>query len=89
MKKAIESAARTTTGGTIPCQDATTFGDMAYALAISPLNVLGNVLGNILLWLERGRQRRHLYGLSNHLLKDIGLSRVDVDFEYRKLPWRE
>ncbi len=46
-------------------------------------------MDNILLWLERDRQRRHLYQLNSHMLKDIGLSRADVDFEFRKLPWHE
>ncbi|WP_374380527.1 DUF1127 domain-containing protein [Dongia sp.] len=43
----------------------------------------------LLSWIERGRQRRHLTGLSSHLLKDIGLSRADIEFEVRKRPWQE
>jgi uncharacterized protein YjiS (DUF1127 family) len=41
----------------------------------------------LLLWLERARQRRALYGSSDHLLKDIGLSRADVESEVGKRPW--
>jgi uncharacterized protein YjiS (DUF1127 family) len=41
----------------------------------------------LLLWKERARQRRALYGSSDHLLKDIGLSRADVESEVGKRPW--
>jgi uncharacterized protein YjiS (DUF1127 family) len=40
-------------------------------------------------WRERYRQRRHLSGLSTYMLKDIGLTRADVELEFRKLPWQE
>ncbi|MBK8159712.1 MAG: DUF1127 domain-containing protein [Rhodospirillaceae bacterium] len=46
------------------------------------------LLDRILLWLERNRQRRHLRSLSNHMLKDLGLSRADVEQELRKRPWQ-
>lgn len=39
-------------------------------------------------WLERARQRRHLAELSPHMLKDIGLSRADVETEVAKPFWR-
>nr|WP_298685649.1 DUF1127 domain-containing protein [uncultured Dongia sp.] len=42
----------------------------------------------IFLWLERNRQRRLLHGLSNHMLKDLGLSRADIDQECGKYPWQ-
>ena len=38
-------------------------------------------------WATRARQRRHLRTLDDHILKDIGLTRGDVIFESRKLPW--
>ena len=38
---------------------------------------------------RRARQRRDLAALSEHSLRDIGLSRADVDFEVRKPFWRE
>jgi uncharacterized protein YjiS (DUF1127 family) len=41
------------------------------------------------LWLERNRQRRLLHSFSNHMLKDIGLSRADVEGESGKHPWQE
>jgi uncharacterized protein YjiS (DUF1127 family) len=43
----------------------------------------------VLAWLERARQRRHLGELSEHMLKDIGLSRADVEVEVAKPFWRQ
>jgi len=42
----------------------------------------------VLVWLERSRQRRHLMGLDDRLLKDIGLSRADIHAELAKPFWR-
>jgi uncharacterized protein YjiS (DUF1127 family) len=42
----------------------------------------------LLTWLERARQRRHLLSLSDHMLRDIGLSRADVEGEAGKPFWR-
>jgi uncharacterized protein YjiS (DUF1127 family) len=42
----------------------------------------------LLLWLQRWRERRQLAGLSDHVLKDIGVTRADVDGETRKAFWR-
>ena len=81
MKKSIT----TRVGGTIPCHEPRPAREVVLAVATWPVSVMNNMLR----WLERDRQRRHLYGLSHHMLKDIGLSRADVDFEFRKLPWHE
>jgi uncharacterized protein YjiS (DUF1127 family) len=43
----------------------------------------------VLLWRERGRQRRALQSLNDDQLKDIGLSRCDVHGESSKWFWRE
>jgi uncharacterized protein YjiS (DUF1127 family) len=40
------------------------------------------------LWLERGRQRRMLGQLNDHLLKDIGVSRSEAMHEAGKPFWR-
>jgi uncharacterized protein YjiS (DUF1127 family) len=39
-------------------------------------------------WVERARHRRQLGLLSPHMLKDIGLSRADVEIEMSKPFWR-
>jgi uncharacterized protein YjiS (DUF1127 family) len=42
----------------------------------------------LLTWYERSRQRRQLLALSTHMLRDIGLSRADVEGEAGKPFWR-
>lgn len=42
----------------------------------------------ILEWEERRRQRLALQALDDHLLRDIGISRVEADGEGRKPFWR-
>jgi uncharacterized protein YjiS (DUF1127 family) len=41
----------------------------------------------LLLWLERYRQRRTLSSLSDHMLKDLGVSRSDAGRESGKRFW--
>jgi len=40
-------------------------------------------------WLERRRTRRHLTRLSDHMLRDIGISQADVAHEVEKPFWRK
>jgi len=40
-------------------------------------------------WLDRARQRRHLQALDDRMLKDIGLTRADVEFEAHKRFWMD
>lgn len=42
----------------------------------------------VVLWLERARQRRALQRLDDRMLRDIGLTRVDVARESDKPFWR-
>jgi uncharacterized protein YjiS (DUF1127 family) len=42
----------------------------------------------VMAWFERTRQRRQLQQLGDHMLKDIGLSRADVEAEISKPFWR-
>lgn len=49
---------------------------------------LSKSLDVLLLWLQRRRERHQLAGLSDHVLKDIGVTRADVDGETRKTFWR-
>jgi uncharacterized protein YjiS (DUF1127 family) len=45
-------------------------------------------LAALILWQERSRQRAHLAELSEHALKDMGMTRADVEREVDKAPWR-
>lgn len=60
----------------------------------SVLRLLGAVLSlrglarRLVLWGERARQRRALASLSDHALRDIGLSRADALDEAEKPFWR-
>jgi uncharacterized protein YjiS (DUF1127 family) len=45
-------------------------------------------IGLLGLWYERARQRRQLSELPPHLLRDIGIDRVDALREARKPFWR-
>lgn len=38
-------------------------------------------------WRDRARQRRHLSALSTHMLKDIGLTAVEVEAELNRRSW--
>jgi len=51
-------------------------------------DILHALVLQILIWHERGRQRRDLAQLSDHMLRDIGLSRGDVWAECEKPFWR-
>ena len=41
-----------------------------------------------LLWSARARQRRALENLDGHMLRDIGVGRVEAELEARKPFWR-
>jgi uncharacterized protein YjiS (DUF1127 family) len=42
----------------------------------------------LLLWRQRRRERHMLGAFSDHMLKDIGLTRADIEAEVRKSFWR-
>jgi uncharacterized protein YjiS (DUF1127 family) len=63
--------------------------------ALPGLQVRGDVrhhlraaVETIQLWRRRGRDRRILQNLDDQLLRDIGLSRAEVEAEARKPFWR-
>lgn len=55
---------------------------------VVPSLPLGGWLTQVQFWLERRRQRRSLLELNDHMLKDIGLNRVDAWQESQKPFWR-
>ena len=42
----------------------------------------------VISWQQRASERHHLKGLDDRLLKDIGITRADVDREVDKPFWR-
>ncbi|HYE52583.1 MAG TPA: DUF1127 domain-containing protein [Azospirillaceae bacterium] len=44
--------------------------------------------GLLSLWVERLWQRRGLAEMDDHMLRDIGLTRAQVEAETAKLPWQ-
>jgi uncharacterized protein YjiS (DUF1127 family) len=53
----------------------------------APRRRLPPLLHTVWLWHERARQRRHLQHLSDHMLRDLGLTRADVHAEADKPFW--
>jgi uncharacterized protein YjiS (DUF1127 family) len=45
-------------------------------------------VSRIALWIERARQRRMLSELDDHMLRDIGITRVEAACECEKPFWR-
>ena len=50
--------------------------------------LMGSALAFVYEWRERSRQRRALLRLDDRMLRDIGLSRADVEGEVSKPFWR-
>ena len=51
-------------------------------------HTIGKAARTVIAWQERADQRRQLRALSEYMLKDIGLSRADVEREVSKPFWR-
>ena len=49
---------------------------------------IGRAVDLLLIWQQRARDRRQLESLSDHMLRDIGLTRADVYAEASKPFWR-
>ena len=46
------------------------------------------IMERLLAWQERAAERAHLASLNDHLLKDMGITRAQADYEARKPFWR-
>ncbi len=51
------------------------------------IEAAARALRTLLIWQERGRQRHALAQLDARMLKDVGLSRAEVELELRKPFW--
>ncbi|HWA44861.1 MAG TPA: DUF1127 domain-containing protein [Hypericibacter adhaerens] len=56
---------------------------------VLPLRPIGRFLARLRSWGERARSPRQLHGLNDHMLKDLGLSRADLEREASKWFWRD
>lgn len=54
----------------------------------SPGQALTRLVEVLATWERRARERRTLAEMSNHMLKDLGISRVDARLEADKPFWR-
>ena len=73
---------------------------MKYDSFSSPINGLSRGVGHEIvavldrlfdapfIWAERAAERRHLAALDDHLLKDIGLNRAEVEAVSTRPFWR-
>lgn len=61
---------------------------LAHIIAADLVPVLDRLIETPIAWLDRMRERRQLAGLSDDMLKDIGVSRADVEHVVEKPFWR-
>jgi uncharacterized protein YjiS (DUF1127 family) len=61
------------------------FGGSRNKAAVS---VLTRIVDVVFGWMDRARQRRHLAELDDRLLRDIGISRAEVEVEMSRPVWR-
>jgi uncharacterized protein YjiS (DUF1127 family) len=61
---------------------------LAHIIAADLVPVLDRMIEAPIAWLERMRERQQLAGLSDDMLKDIGVSRADVEHVVEKPFWR-
>jgi len=54
---------------------------------LAPLTAIGRIVAAIRLWRGRARGRQQLRALDDRLLKDIGLNREDVGYEFPRPFW--
>ncbi len=61
---------------------------LAQIIAADLAPVLDRIVETPIAWLERMRERRQLAALGDDILKDIGVSRADVEHVVEKPFWR-
>ena len=61
---------------------------LALAHSARGIGPVTRLFDRIFMWRNRARQRRHLAELDDRLLRDIGLSRVEVEHEISRPFWR-
>jgi uncharacterized protein YjiS (DUF1127 family) len=61
---------------------------LAQIIASDLLTAFDRAIETPIAWLERMRERQQLAGLSDDMLKDIGVSRADVEHVVEKPFWR-
>ena len=49
--------------------------------------LISGAIETVLLWHTRARERRHLAGLDDRMVRDIGVTQADIEREYRKPFW--
>ena len=65
-----------------------TLSTAAAHVAAVAVESLGTMVEFVLDWQDRRRQRRELLALDDHLLKDIGVTRLEAEIEAHKPFWR-
>lgn len=58
------------------------------ASVVAAVRGFGWMVDRLMDWAERAHQRQTLTGLDDHLLKDIGISRVEAEHEAAKPFWK-
>jgi uncharacterized protein YjiS (DUF1127 family) len=61
---------------------------LAHIIAADLVPVLDRIIETPIAWIERVRERRQLASFSDGMLKDIGVSRADVEHVIDKPFWR-
>ncbi len=61
---------------------------LAHIIAADLVPVLDRLIETPIAWLERIRERQQLAGLNDDMLKDIGVTRADVEHVVEKPFWR-
>ena len=64
-------------------------GDLDISFSDTASKLMARLFEAMDIWRERRKKRRHLYGMSEHLLRDIGLSRGEAMFFSNQQFWGE